>query len=44
MGSHNEDRLRLDLIEEEEKIDEFLQETQNFWNQDVERNEQNYDR
>ena len=44
MGSHNEDRLRLDLIEEEEKIDELLMDTQNYWNQDVEKNEQNYDR
>ena len=43
-GSHIENQLRLDLIDEEENIDELLKGTHNFWSKDEERNEQNYDR
>ena len=30
-GSKFEDQLRLDLIDEEEKFDEMLKETHNYW-------------
>ena len=39
-----EQQLKLDLIDEEENIDEFLKGTQNFWIKDVQQNEDNYDR
>lgn len=44
MGSHRSNQLRLDLIDEEERIDEMLQGTHNFWTKDVERHEETYDR
>ena len=43
-GSIYENQLKLDLIEEEEKIDEMLSGTHNFWTRDVERNEKNYEK
>ena len=44
MGSQRENQLRLDLIDEEENIDRMLGDTGNFWNAEVMRNEDIYDR
>ena len=43
-GSQTENKLRLDLIDEEENIDRMLGETGNFWSADVLQSEENYDR
>ncbi len=44
MSSQREHQLKLDFIDEEEKIDEIFKGTHNFWSKDVARNEDNYER
>lgn len=44
MSSYREAQLKLDFIDEEEKIDEMFKDTHNFWSQDMARNEDNYER